>query len=154
MDDDLRHRLFDPTTAHRLVLSRRPVPRSAVACVVSDVVWHDVVGLLRWATAGTGGRTEVEAGRWWYLAAGCADLLRRLPGLSDELGETWRPAPAAPGPDAGPAVRVEWIAEDLAALLRSGEPVGLADLAVRIDALGAAAIGAVAEQWSRSGERR
>jgi hypothetical protein len=150
MDDDLRRWLFDPTTAHRLVLARRSSPHSAVACVVSDVVWHDVVRLLRWAAAGTGGLTELESGRWWRLAASCADLLRRLPGLADELGERWNPEPLLdPGPqasDAGAEARVGRIAGRLAALLRSEEPVPLQVLAVQIDELGAAAISAVAEQ--------
>lgn len=157
MDDDLRRRLFDPTTAHRLVLSRRPSSRSAVSCVVSDVVWHDVVGLLRWATAGTGGVTGLDSGRWWRLAASCADLLRRLPGLCDELGEPWRPAPPDDATMEGDgAARVERAAARLAALLRSGEPVPLQRLAVEVDALGAAAISALAGQadWTLSGDRR
>ncbi len=158
MDDDLRRRLFDPTTAHRLVLARRPATRSAVPCVVSDVVWHDVVRLLRWATADTGGRTGLDSGRWWQLAACCADLLRRLPGLSDELGEPWQrglPDDEGQESDGDAADRVERIAEGLTDLLRSGDPVALADLAVRIDALGAAAISALAEQsmCSFAGER-
>jgi hypothetical protein len=148
MDDDLRRWLFDPTTAHRLVLARRSSPHSAVACVVSDVVWHDVVRLLRWAVAGTRGLTELESGRWWRLAACCADLLRRLPGLTDELGERWNPEPLVdPGPEASDAeARVEQIAGRLAALLRSGAPVPLQVLAVPIDELGSAAISALAEQ--------
>lgn len=163
MDDDLRRWLFDPTTAHRLVLARRPFPRSAVACVVSDVVsdvvWHDVVRLLRWAAACTRGLTELESGRWWRLAAYCADLLRRLPGLADELDEGWDaaatgdPWPEPDDPEA--AARVERIAGRLAALLRSGDPVSLQVLAVHIDALGAAAISALAAQssWPLPGAR-
>lgn len=159
MDDDLRRRLFDPTTAHRLVLARRPFPRSAVADVVSDVVWHDVVRLLRWATAGTGGLNELESGRWWRLAAGCADLLRRLPGLSDELDEDWQPDPPTEAgqvaDDPRGEARVLRIAERLAALLRTGEPVSLQRLAVEVDELGAAAIGALAERpaWTVLGAR-
>jgi hypothetical protein len=150
MDDDPRRWLFDPATAHGLVLARRPFPPSAVACVVSDVVWHDVVRLLRWAAAGTGGLSELESGRWWRLAAGCADLLRRLPGLSDELGEGRQPGPPDdPAPVAGDAdgeARVAQVAGRLAALLRTGEPVPLQRLAVEVDALGAAAINALAER--------
>lgn len=157
MDDDLHRRLFDPTTAHRLVLARRPFPRTAVACVVSDVVWHDVVGLLRWATAATGGRTDLEAGRWWRLAASCAGLLRRLPGLSDELGEKLeRTPPAADEPvDLSAEARVQQVTARLTALLRSGDPVSLQRLALEIDALGAAAISAYAEQtaWTMPGSR-
>jgi hypothetical protein len=145
MDDELRTRLFDPQAAHGLVLARRPPSRSAVACVVSDVVWHDVVVLLRWAAAGTHGAPELEAGRMWRLATGCADLLRRLPGLSDELEEPWQPVdPAADTVPAGTG-GVEQVALRLERLLRSPAPLPLAVLAVEIDALGAAAIGALAD---------
>ena len=144
MDDELRIRLFDPQAAHGLVLARRPPTRSAVACVVSDVVWHDVVVLLRWAEAGTHGAPELEAGRLWRLATGCADLLRRLPGLSDELEEPWQPVDAAEPVPAG-AGGVEQVARRLERLLRSPAPLPLAVLAVEIDALGAAAIGALAQ---------
>jgi hypothetical protein len=156
MDDDLRRWLFDPTTAHELVLARRPFPRTAVVCVVSDVVWHDVVRLLRWASASTGGHSDLDARRWWRLAASCWDLLRRLPGLSDELGEPWRNEPAGDAEDdASGAARVERVAARLSALLRTGEPVPLHHLAREIDALGAAAISALAEQsaWTVPGER-
>ena len=146
MDDELRNRLFDPQAAHGLVLARRPPSRSAVADVVSDVVWHDVVVLLRWAAAGTRGAPELEAGRWWRLASGCADLLRRLPGLSDELQEPWRPVesadiPVRTGPD-----RIEEATRRLERLLRSPAPLALAVLAAEIDALGAAAVSALAER--------
>jgi hypothetical protein len=145
MDDELRTRLFDPQAAHGLVLARRPPSRSAVACVVSDVVWHDVVVLLRWAAAGTHGAPELEAGRMWRLATGCADLLRRLPGLSDELEEPWQPVDAAADTVPAGAGGVEQVALRLERLLRSPAPLPLAVLAVEIDALGAAAIGALAD---------
>jgi hypothetical protein len=145
MDDELRTRLFDPQAAHGLVLARRPPSRSAVACVVSDVVWHDVVVLLRWAAAGTHGAPELEAGRMWRLATGCADLLRRLPGLSDELEEPWQPVDAAADAVPAGAGGVEQVALRLERLLRSPAPLPLAVLAVEIDALGAAAIGAFAD---------
>jgi hypothetical protein len=145
MDDELRTRLFDPQAAHGLVLARRPPSRSAVACVVSDVVWHDVVVLLRWAAAGTHGAPELEAGRMWRLATGCADLLRRLPGLSDELEEPWQPVDAAADAVPAGAGGVEQVALRLERLLRSPAPLPLAVLAVEIDALGAAAIGALAD---------
>ena len=155
MDDDLRQWLFDPPTAHRLVLGRRPLPLTAVGGVVSDVVWSDVVRLLRWATADAGGLTGVESGRWWRLAAACADLLRRLPALVDELGEPWWPDdPGRPEPDGldGQA-RVARGAARLAALLLSDEPIRLQTVAAEIDALGAAAITAHAEQatWTMPG---
>src|SRR3954447_11277152 len=108
MDDDLRSRLFDPSGAHALVLARRPAGCSAVDAVVSDAVWQDVVQLLRWTAASTAAAPELDRGRWWRLAAGCAALLRRLPALSDELGEDWdRPALLPDGEDSPGTVRVE-----------------------------------------------
>ncbi len=148
MDDESRRGLFDPTTAHRLVLARRPDPVSAVSCVVSDVVWQEVVVLLRWATASTGGARDLESGRWWRLAAACADLLRRLPALGDEAGEPWRPADRAGAPTSAGTVRAARATDRLLALLESPEPVPLARLAVEIDELGAAAISAYADEAS------
>jgi hypothetical protein len=131
------------------VLAHRPAETSAVRCVVSDVVWHDVVRLLRWATADTGGATELDSGRWWRLAAGCADLLRRLPGLSDELDDPWRPVPAVEAtPEASGTARVSTAAHRLGRLLRSREPLPLPVVAGEVDALGAAAVSALAEQSS------
>jgi len=146
--DDSRQWLFDPTTAHRLVLAHRPEPLSAVGCVVSDVVWQDVVGILRWATATTTGAHGLESGRWWRLAVACADLLRRLPSFGDELGEPWRPEGPAPEPTRTGAERVAEVTDRVLALLRSPEPVPLPRLAVEVDALGAAAISALAEETS------
>ena len=149
MDDELRQLLFDPETSRRLVLARRPLPRSAVGAVVSDVVWHDVVRLLRWATGATHGVPSLEAGTWWRLAAGCADLLRRLPGLSDELGEPWtHEGLPERDPESTGAERVRRSADRLTALLRSAEPTPLRRLATEVDALGAAAVAALAERSS------
>jgi hypothetical protein len=152
MDEDPRRHLFDPTTSHLLVLARRPARASAVAGVVSDVVWHDVVRLLRWATADTRGTADLDTGRWWRLAAACADVLRRLPGLLDELGEPWAGELVDPPRDDDDAVdgpaRVERAADRLAALLVSPDPVPLRRLAAEVDALGAAALSALAERSS------
>ncbi len=155
MDDDLRNRLFDPRAAHGLVLSRRPPSRSAVADVVSDVVWHEVVVLLRWAAAGTRRTPDLDAGRWWRLAAGSADLLRRLPGLSDELEEPWRAVDPLKIPAATGEQRVEQVCRRLEHLLRARTPPPLAVLAAEVDALGAAAVGALAEAspWPAAGAR-
>ena len=146
--------LFDPVTAHRLVLARRPPLRSAVNCVVSDLVWGEVVCLLRWATAWTGGTAALETGRWWRLAASCADLRRRLPLLSDELDEPWdgTPPDSRRGEDSG-AARIRDATDRLAWLLRSSEPVSLHRLAAHVDALGAAAVGALAGQAGRGAPR-
>jgi hypothetical protein len=147
MDDDLRQWLFDPHDARRMVLARRPKDSSAMTSVVSDVVWHDVVHLLRWSAATTGS-TDVDAGRWWRLAAACADLLRRLPALCDELGEPWGvTAPVDDAELAAPA-RVVVSTVRLAALLRTPDPVPLRRLAGAVDALGAAAISAYAQASS------
>ena len=144
MDDELRSRLFDPRAASELVLARRPSTRSAVADVVSDVVWHEIVVLLRWAAADTHGSLELETGRWWRLATGCADLLRRLPALSDELAEPWQPAGRVEAVPRTGKAGVEQACRRLVRLLRSPAAPPLALLAAEIDALGEAAITALA----------
>jgi hypothetical protein len=145
MDDDLRRQLFDPATAHGLVLARRPQSHSAVEDVVSDVVWHEVVGLLRWSLAATGREPGLEGGRWWRLAAACADLLRQLPRLSDELDEPWGPPGAIDDADLNGIARVERASRRLARLLHTTGPLRLGEVAAAVDALGAAAISAYAE---------
>src|SRR4051812_8684041 len=145
MDDDLRASLFDPTASHDLVLAHRPPLPTAVQGVVSDVVWGEVVRLLRWATADTGGSPALESGTWWRLATGCAAFLRRYPGLSAELAEPWDVVPVPEVPGTG-AHRVAAAAERLAGLLRSADVLPVHRLAAEVDALGAAAIGALAQQ--------
>ena len=116
----------------------------------SDVVWTEVVRLLRWSAAGTHGTPSLQAGTWWRLAAGCADLLRRLPGLSAELGEGWtrEPEPDADADRTG-TERVQRAATRLTGLLHSTGPVPLHRLATGVDQLGAAAISALVEpSWS------
>jgi hypothetical protein len=154
MDDDLRQRLFDPKGAHRLVLARRPPESSVVTAVVSDVVWQEVVSLLRWSAATTGS-ADVDAGRWWRLAAGCADLLGRLPGLCDEVGEPWGLAAPADDPALPGTTRVALATGRLAALLSAPDPVPLRWLAGEVDALGAAGISALAQtsSWALPGSR-
>jgi hypothetical protein len=147
MDEDLRHALFDPAGAHRLVLARRPAGSPPLTCVVSDVVWQDVVQLLRWSAATTS-RAEVDAGRWWRLAAGCAALLRRLPGMCDELGEPWGPTASPDDAELPGTDRLALATARLAALLRTPEPVPFRLLAGDVDALGAAAISALAQTSS------
>ena len=153
MDDDLRRTLFDPADAHLLVLARRPAACSAVTCVVSDAVWSEVVRLLRWSSAGTGGAAGLEEGRWWRLAGACADLLRRLPALCDEVGEPYLSSIALEGPSLSGVERVERASDRLGALLRAPKAVPYQRLADEIDALGAAAISALAERsdWAVPG---
>jgi hypothetical protein len=147
MDDDLRKRLYDPDGTHRLVLARRPPHPDPVTCVVSDIVWLQVVRLLRWSAATTDTH-HVDEGRWWRLAAGCAALLHRLPGLCDELGEPWGPTGPADDPELPGTTRVALTTGRLAALLCSPDPVPLRRLAGEVDALGAAAISALAQTSS------
>ena len=144
MDDHLRSQLFDPSGSRALAVAHRPADCSAVTAVVSDVVWLEVVKLLRWTAASTGDSPGLDAGRWWRLAACCADLLRRLPGLCDELGEGWNGAELPDDGGLTGTARVERAAARLLDLLRGGRPVPVSDLAAEIDALGAAAIGALA----------
>lgn len=146
MDAGTRQWLYDPSTTTQLVLDRRPPARSVVRGVVSDVVWGDVVRLLRWADAGTRGAGALAAGTWWRLAAACAELLRRLPGLCAEVDEPWSigEGPAAE-PEGTGEQRVRQVAERLAAHLRSPGPLPLHVLAGEVDALGAAAVSALAE---------
>src|SRR4051794_21286150 len=144
MDDRLRSRLFDPSGARALILARRPPGGSAVAAVVSDALWQEVVVLLRWTAASTAASPDLDPGRWWRLACGCAELLRRMPALCDELGEDWD-RPTVAEDDAGGAARAEHSAERLLGLLRASSPVPLRTVAGEIDSLGAAAITAYAE---------
>jgi hypothetical protein len=147
MDDDLRQLLFHPDGAHERVLARRPPSSTPVTCVVSDAVWQDVVQLLRWSAATTSS-ASVDAGRWWRLAAGCADLLRRLPGLCDELGEQWGPVAPADDAELPGTVRLAFSTMRLARMLRTEQQVPLRELAAEVDALGAAAISALAQATS------
>jgi len=146
--------LFDPSATRRLVLAHRGAGDPAVRCVVSDVVWSEVVVLLRWARASAGGTTALATGVLWRLAAGCGDLLRRLPALSDEISEPWQAAPSFAVRDDLPApARIDLVAGRLTQLLRAPGSVPLRSLAVDVDALGEAAIGVlVARTTGRLGE--
>ena len=148
VDTLLRRTLFDPSAADALVLARRPEPGSVVQDVVSDLVWQEVVRLLRWASATTRAGTPVPPGIYWRLAAGCAHLLRLLPGLSSEIDEAWRPA-ASTGvaSQVRGAERIQQVAGRLAGLLRAGGPVPLSRLSADVDDLGSAAIQAIADGW-------
>ena len=122
----------------------------AVRCVVSDVVWSEVVVLLRWARASTSEATALETGVLWRLAAACGDLLRRLPALSDEIAEPWQPIPSADLlPELPAPARIDRVAGRLTQMLRAPEPVPLRTLATEVDALGEAAIGALGTRTAR-----
>lgn len=132
--------------AHRSPMS------GAAARVVSDAVWSDVLGLVRWAEATLTCPPGLVAGTAWRTAATTAALLRRLPGLCAEAGVAW------PGPSAEPlvadvpaATRLRTAADRLALRLCSPEeglagPLrdALGDLARDVDEVGAAAIGVLA----------
>lgn len=145
MDGDPGPWLFDPSTTRALVLAQRSPGGRPVEDVVSDVVWGDVVRLLRWAAAGASGPPGLRVGTWWRLAAGCAALLRRLPALSAEIAQPWSVLPPEPAAaDVPPAQRIDQVAARLTTLLRSGRPVALRVLAPEVDALGEAAVLAIA----------
>ncbi|MGY1848158.1 hypothetical protein [Blastococcus sp. SYSU DS1021] len=145
MADHVTDLLFDSAAARTVVLARRPAGGCAVECVVSDVVWSDVVRLLRWATADTRHDLALETGAWWRLAAACADLLGRLPGLCDELAEPWGiDGSVAVPPELDARARIAWSADRVVRLLRAPHPVPLRTLAAEIDVLGAAAVQALA----------
>jgi uncharacterized protein (DUF2237 family) len=137
--------LFDPDGTRALVLARRSPGGRPVDDVVSDVVWGEVVRLLRLASAGASATGALRSGSWWRLAARCAALLRRMPAFSAEVAQPWSvDPPAAVPPGTPPADRVALVAGRLAALLRSGRPVLLRSLAAEVDALGEAAVQALA----------
>jgi hypothetical protein len=146
MDASTRSWLYDPETTRRLVLAHRPAGTSVVSVVVSDVVWGDVVRLLRWADAGARSSPALAGGTWWRLAASCADLLRRLPGLSAEIGERWTGPGLSDDDGTTGHERAGRVAARLAARLRDGRPLPLHVLAGEVDALGAAAINALVER--------
>ena len=137
--------LYDPSATRDLVLAHRSATTSVVSVVVSDLVWGDVVRLLRRADAGLRGDGHVESGTRWRLGASCADLLRRLAGLAAEGGEPRHLPPAADDDRPSGRERVAPVAERLAARLASRGPLPLATLAAEVDALETAAIGAPAE---------
>ena len=146
-----------------LVRGHRPPAAGALDSVVSDVVWSEVLGLLRWAEATLTCRAELAGGTAWRTAAASAALLRRLPGLCAEVGVAWTGPTGEPVAAAvGAAVRLRTAADRLARRLcspegRDGRPVVLAavlgDLARDVDEIGAAAIAVLVEgtDWTVRG---
>ncbi|WP_369139395.1 hypothetical protein [Modestobacter versicolor] len=145
--------LYDPSLGGVLVRSHRSPTAGAAGIVVSDVVWSDVLGVLRWADATLSCPPELRAGTAWRTAATAAGLLRRLPGLCREAGVDWPGAvPGATSPEAPATVRLRTAADRLALRLCSPEegvagPLSRAvgDLAGELDEVGAAAIAVLAE---------
>ena len=136
--------LYDPSPTRGMVLAHRGAGAPAVRCVVSDIVWGEVVVLLRWARASSPETTALGTGVLWRLAAGCGDLLRRLPVLSDEIAEPLQSMPPVVVDDHLPAaVRIDRAAERLTHLLLAPIAVPLRTVAAEVDALGEAAIGAL-----------
>lgn len=144
--------LYDPSLGGVLVRAHRPRTGGAVGPVVSDVVWTDVLGAVRWAGATLRCPPDLVSGTAWRTAATCAQLLQRMPRLCRELGESW-PA-RAPRPDSAgeePRRRLEAAtARLLARLCAPGTEVPLAELADDVDELGAAALALLVEltDWS------
>ena len=153
--------LYDPSLGALLVRAHRPPAAGALRSVVSDAVWSDVLGVLRWAEATLTCRPDLAAGTAWRTAAAAAALLRRLPGLCDEVGVAWAGAGGEPGAAQVPAaVRLRTAADRLALRLCSPDDgtedqleIVLRDLARDVDEVGAAAIAVLAEgsDWTVTG---
>lgn len=91
MDRRFPHRqIYDPHASAALVRAHRPPGGGAASDVVSDAVWSEVLGLLRWSSTTLGCSGDLLTGTAWRTAAASAALLRRLPALCDERGEWWR----------------------------------------------------------------
>jgi hypothetical protein len=146
--------LYDPHTGGALVRAHRPIGGGAASDVVSDAVWSDVLGLLRWARATLRCSGDLLPGVAWRTAAASAALLRRMPAYCDERGECWSLELATPVAVGTVRDRLHCAAAVLWARLRAPqEDLPLCVLAVEVDAVGAAAVGLLAEgaDWRRAG---
>ncbi|WP_138731638.1 hypothetical protein [Modestobacter excelsi] len=153
--------LYDPSLGGVLVRAHRSPAAGAASSVLSDVVWGDVLGVLRWAEGTLTCPPELTGGTAWRTAAASAGLLRRLPGLCAEAGVAWPgPAPAYAAGDVPAAQRLRTAADRLALRLCSPEegvagPLrdALAELAGDVDEVGAAAIAVLTEgtDWTTAG---
>jgi len=144
--------LYDPAVGGVLVRAHRSPAGGPADDVVSDVLWSEVLGLLRWAEAALGCPPVLVEGAAWRTAATAAALLRRLPALCAEAGLPW---PGVQGdPDAAVLPgreRLTTAADRLAGLLcarpADAGPLELVQLvAADVDAIGAAAIALLAAQ--------
>ena len=153
--------LYDSSLGGLLVRAHRAPRAGAAGCVVSDALWTDVLGLLRWAEATLTCPAEFAGGAAWRTAVAAAALLRRFPGLCAEAGVAW-PGPAfetEPAEETA-AARLRTAADRLALRLCSPEegaagPLrdAVAELARDVDGVGAAAIAVLAAgtNWSSAG---
>jgi hypothetical protein len=152
--------LYDPSLGGVLVRAHRSPTAGAAGSVVSDVVWSNVLGVLRWADATLTCPPELVEGAAWRAAVTSAGLLRRLPGLCAEAGVAWPgPAPVSV-PEVPAAERLRAAADRLALRLCSPEegfagPLrdAVGDLARDVDEVGAAAIAVLAAgtDWTAAG---
>ncbi|MCZ2838263.1 hypothetical protein [Modestobacter sp. VKM Ac-2985] len=141
--------LYDPSAGGLLVRAHRPSSAGAVGAAVSDVLWTDVLRVVRWATATLDCRPVLVDGTAWRTAAASAGLLRRLPGLCGEVGLTWGGVAATSGTEGSARERLRGATDRLSGHLRSpADEVVDADLlaAVAADAVGAAAVALLAEE--------
>jgi hypothetical protein len=153
--------LYDPSLGGVLVRAHRSPGAGAAGSVVSDTLWNDVLGVLRWAEATSTCPTDLIAGAAWRTAAASARSLRRLPRLCAEAGVPWPgPAPAPAAPDGAPRQRLQAAAARLALRLCDPEedsagPLrrALSELARDLDEVGAAAVAVLAEgtDWTSAG---
>jgi hypothetical protein len=153
--------LYDPSLGGVLVRAHRAPAAGAAGCVVSDAVWSDVLGVLRWAEATLTCPQDLLGGTAWRTATASAGLLSRLPGLCAEAGVVW------PGPSVMPMTaqiaatdRLRTATDRLTLRLFSPEegasgPLrdALGDLARDVDEVGAASIAVVAAvaDWTVAG---
>ncbi|NEK93404.1 hypothetical protein GCU67_04320 [Modestobacter muralis] len=143
--------LYDPAVGGVLVRAHRSPEGGPADDVVSDVLWSEVLGLLRWAEAALGCPPPLVEGAAWRTAATAAALLRRLPVLCAEAGLAWPGVRCDPDEAVLPGrERLAAAADRLAGLLCTRPAdVGLLELvelvATDVDAIGAAAIALLAE---------
>jgi hypothetical protein len=153
--------LYDPALGGVLVRAHRSPAAGAASSVVSDVVWSDVLRVLRWAEATLRCPPDQLGRTAWRTAAASAALLRRLPGLCAEAGVAWPGPAAAPAAAEVPApLRLRTAADRLALRLWSPEEgsagplrTALDDLARDLDEVGASAIAVLAAgtDWTTAG---
>jgi hypothetical protein len=150
--------LYDPSLGGVLVRAHRAPATGAAERVVSDVLWNDVLTVVRWAEATLTCPPRLAGRTAWRAAAAAAALLGRLPTLCAEAGMPWPgPAPALAGAET-PAIRLRTAADRLARRLCSPEdgmtsPDEVGELARDVDEVGAAAIAVLAAttDWTAAG---